>query len=122
MDTNKRFDQRHATLGLMSSVSDGKNAFIGVVEDISVTGLRLSQVPSAFDDTVDPCFTIVKGPVRDFKVFLHPCWARISKPGMYKDIGFKIEDPPQSWKRFVDKLTDDSDLLHTLVADIEREM
>ena len=122
METNKRFDQRHATLGLMSSVSDGKNAFMGVVEDISETGLRLSQVPSDFDDTVDPCFTVVKGPTRDFKVFLHPCWVRATNRGMYKDIGFQINEPTRSWKSFVQQLTDESNLLHTLIAEFEHEM
>ena len=122
MKTNKRFDQRHATLGMMSSVSDGKNAFMGVVEDISATGLRLSQVPSDFDDTVDPCFTVVKVPTRDFKVFLHPCWARSTNRGMYKDIGFLIDDPPISWKSFVEQLTDESNRFHTLVSQFEKDM
>jgi len=122
MDTNKRDNDRHSTLGLMSSVSDGKHAFMGIVEDISPTGLRLSQVPAVFDDTVDPCFTVVKGPTRDFKVFLRPCWTRETNHGMYKDIGFQIEDPPQSWKHFVEKLTSESDLFHSLVAPTEVEM
>ena len=116
MDTNKRFNMRHTTLGLMSSVSDGKYAFVGVVEDISTTGLRLSKVPAVFDDTVDNCFTVVKGPTRDFKVFLRPCWTHETNRGLYKDIGFQLEDPPESWKHFVEKLTDESDRLHTLVA------
>lgn len=122
MDTNKRFNDRHSTLGLMSSVSDGKHAFMGIVEDISTTGLRLSQIPADFDDKVDHCFTVVKGPVRDFKVFLRPCWTRTTNHGMYKDIGFQIEDPPQSWNHFVERLANESDLLHSLVAPYEVEM
>lgn len=122
MEINKRFDQRHVTLGLMSSVSDGKNAFMGVVEDISLRGMRLSNVPADFDDTVDPCFIVVKGPTRDFKVFLHPRWTRSTNHGMYKDIGFQINDPPHSWERFVDQLTDENNPLHTLFGEVEMEM
>lgn len=122
MDTNKRSVKRHPTLGLMSRVSDGKNAFMGIVEDISETGLRLSQVPADFDNTVDPCFTVVKGPIRDLKVFLHPCWVRATDRGMYKDIGFQINDPPLSWKRFIKQLIDESNQFHTFVAEVDVEM
>lgn len=122
MDTNNRTSDRHAIMGLMSTVSDGKAAFFGVVEDISDTGVCLSQVPSVFDDTVEHCFTVVKGPTRDFKVVLHPCWAKATNRGMYKVIGFRIEDPSESWKSFVERVTSDTDPLNALVADSEVEM
>ena len=107
-DTNKRSIERHMTMGLMSTVFDGKAAYLGIVEDISTKGICVSQVPAVFDDTADKCFTVVKGSIRDFKVFLHPCWARATNRGMYKIIGFRIEEPSESWEKFVENITTES--------------
>jgi hypothetical protein len=107
-DTNKRSSERHMTMGLMSTVSDGKAAYLGVIEDISATGVCVSQVPAVFDDTAEQCFTVVKGSPRDFKVVLHPCWAKATNRGMYKVIGFRIEEPSTSWEQFVEKITSET--------------
>lgn len=115
MDINKRSSERLMTMGLMSTVSDGKAAYLGVVEDVSTSGVCLSQVPAVFDDTVERCFTVVKGPTCDYKFQLHPCWARATNRGMYKVIGFQIEDPSQSWKKFVEKMNSESNPFHAQV-------
>ena len=121
-DNNKRSSERHMTMGIMSTVSDGKAAYLGVVEDISATGVCVSQVPSVFDDTADQCFTVVRGSGRDYKVMLHPCWARATNRGMYKVIGFQVEDPSESWKKFVARINTEEDPLHNMMADDEVEM
>lgn len=119
MDAKKRSSERHMTMGLMSTVSDGKSAYLGVVEDISTTGVRLSQVPAVFDDTVDQCFTVVKGPGTDLKVLLFPRWARATNRGMYKVIGFQIKEPSESWKKFVENVTTENGLYNVLLAEQE---
>jgi len=121
-DTNKRSSERHMTMGLMSTVSDGKAAYLGVVEDISATGVCVSQVPAVFDDTAEQCFTVLKGPSRDFKVILHPCWARATNRGMYKVIGFRIEEPSESWERFVEKVTAETAPFNVMESSAEVEM
>jgi hypothetical protein len=103
---NSRGSTRHETMGLMSNISDGKSTFVGVVEDISINGLRISQVPAKFDDTVDKCYSIVKGPKNDFAIALQPRWVHITNKGMYKMIGFEIEDPPANWADFVEGIKD----------------
>lgn len=108
MDANRRSSERLTTMGLMSTVSDGKSAYLGVVEDVSASGVCLSQVPAVFDETVDNCFTVVKGPTGDYKCQLHPRWARATNRGMYKVIGFQIEEPSKSWKKFVERMNMES--------------
>lgn len=124
MNTNvdKRSCERHVTMGLMSTVFDGKDSYIGVIEDISNTGVCLSQVPAVFDDTADHCYTVLKGGGGEFKVMLHPCWARATNRGMYKIIGFAVEDPPQAWRKFVERLATESHPLHVMTTDSEVEM
>ncbi len=119
---DKRSSERHETMGLMSTVSDGKSAFIGVVEDISYTGIRLSQVPAAFDDTVAHCYTVVKGPGKDITIVLRPCWTKTTNRGMYKVIGFQLENSSESWTSFVERVTTETDPLHVLIAESEMEM
>ena len=118
-DTNKRSSERHVTMGLMSTVSDGKSAYLGVVEDISATGVCVSQIPAVFDDTAEQCFTVVKGPSRDFKVVLHPCWAKATNRGMYKVIGFRIEEPSESWKQFVENITTETGPFNVIAPNTE---
>jgi hypothetical protein len=122
MDINKRSSERQMTMGLMSTVSDGKAAYLGVVEDISATGLCVSQVPAVFDDTVELCFTVVKGPSRDYKVLLHPRWARATNRGMYKVVGFQIDDPSEYWKDFVERISSESNPFHALASESDIEM
>lgn len=122
MMVDKRSSERHTTMGLMSTVSDGKGAFLGVVQDISETGLCMAQVPHVFDDTVEHCITIVKGPVRDFKVVMRPCWSRTTNRGMYKVIGFHIDEPTESWKGFVNQITRETHPFNALVVNSEVEM
>ena len=81
----------------------------------------MSQVPAVFDDSVESCYTVVKGPVSDFKVVMRPCWVRPTNRGMYKVIGFHIEDPTESWINFVDQISSEKDPFHALVADKEEK-
>lgn len=122
MDTDKRSSERQLTMGLMSTVSDGKDAYLGVVEDVSSTGVCLSQVPAVFDDTVEHCYTVVKGPTRDFKIVLRPCWAKATNRGMYKVIGFQIEGPTDSWRDFVERISMENNPFHAEAENLEAEM
>ncbi len=88
-------------MGLLSSMWDGESACIGVVEDVSATGIRVSQIPSKFDKNSQECFTVVHGPLQDFKVMLHPSWRLETKKEMYQLIGFQVVHPTANWKQFV---------------------
>ncbi len=117
-----RGSNRHDTVGLMSNISDGKSTYVGIVEDISTSGLRVSKVPASFDDTVDLCYSVVNGPQNDFIITLQPRWVRITNNGMYKMIGFQIEAPPANWASFVNDLDNSKDPFSLLVTDQTLEM
>lgn len=113
---NKRSSERHETMGLMSTVSDGKDEVLGVVEDVSEAGFCLSKVPAAFDDTVEHCVTVIKGPIYDLTIRMRPCWARITHGGMYKVIGFQVDKQTTSWKSFIEHITSEKDSNHILLS------
>ncbi len=111
MEANRRVAERLATMGLMSSIWDGKSACIGVIEDVSATGLRVSQIPLHFGYRAEKYTSIVHGPNRDYKIQLQPCWKVETNSGMYKMIGFRIDNPSTPWKEFVLKSRDPVRLL-----------
>ena len=88
----------------MSFISDGKTSVLGIVEDLSVTGLRVGQVPMDFDDSVQQCKAVVHSPTGDFNMVLTIRWVEETNMGMYKSIGFQIASPPDGWIEFVTEL------------------
>ena len=121
MDKSRRGSSRHKTLGLMTFISDGKSSVMGVVEDLSATGVRVVQIPRDFDTTVQRCKAVINGPGGDFTVALKPCWVKETNRGMYKSIGFQIVDPPPGWTSFVAELENGSGDLGFLVLDSDEE-
>lgn len=101
----------------MSFVSDGKSSVLGVVEDLSASGIRVAQIPRDFDTTVTVCKAVINSPAGDYTVSLTPRWVQETNRGMYKTIGFEIVDPPPGWTGFVKELASDSGELGFLVLD-----
>ena len=66
MGKSDRKHDRHKTLGLMSFISDGKSSVLGIVEDLSATGIKVGQVPLDFDESVQKCKAVIHGPTGDF--------------------------------------------------------
>ncbi|MDD3814572.1 MAG: hypothetical protein PHZ02_07990 [Desulfocapsaceae bacterium] len=101
MHTNRRTSKRHATPGLISSIWNGESACIGTIEDVSTTGLRVSQIPSHFNEQSRKCFMIVHGPLQDFKLMLQSTWKSETKKEKAQMIGFKVVHPTLNWKNFL---------------------
>lgn len=121
MDASRRGSSRHKTLGLMTFISDGKSSVMGVVEDLSATGIRVAQIPRDLDTTVQKCKAVINSPGGDFTVSLKPCWVKETNRGMYKSIGFQIVDPPPGWTGFVAALESGAGDLGFLVLDSDKE-
>ena len=104
MDKSHRKSTRHKTLGLMSFISDGKSSVMGIVEDLSESGIRVAQVPNDFDSKTEKCKAVIHAPTGDFTIILKPIWIRETNQGMYKTIGFQIQNPPEGWSSFVEQV------------------
>jgi hypothetical protein len=118
---NLRESRRHRILGLMAVLSNGKSKYLGVVEDLSEKGLCLTQVPADFDESAGSCTAVVNSPTGDVPVSLHPCWIRSTNRGMYKTIGFKIQNPPPGWQGLVEELGQSDGQLGFLVMEEDDE-
>ena len=103
MHENRRFAHRNTTEGVVSSLYDGTANHIGVVEDVSLSGICISNIPASFNCSSNQCFSLINAPLGEYKVVLKPRWAKTTNNGMYKTIGFKIHNPPPGWTQFVRK-------------------
>ena len=113
-------DRKHSrlkTLGLMCFVSDGKSSVLGIVEDLSSTGLRLGQMPMDFDESIQQCKAVLNGPTGDFNLILAPRWSEETNRGMYKDVGFQIVTPPDGWNQFVKELESGTSDIGLMILD-----
>ena len=104
MKTNRRAAERLESMGLMTHLFDGRSAVLGVVEDVSPGGLRVSTIPAVFAESVPTCYAVVNGAWQDFHLALHPRWVVSAPRGMYKMIGFQIEQPSVEWTHFIETM------------------
>jgi hypothetical protein len=107
MKADRRAAVRLESVGLMTNIFDGSSAVLGVVEDVSRSGMRVSTIPAAFDESVETCYAVVNGPWQDFHLALQPCWVRLMPRETYKMIGFQIQRPPVGWTRYVERMEHD---------------
>lgn len=104
MITNRRAAARLEGAGLMTNIFDGRSAVLGVVDDVSRNGMRVSTIPPSFAESVETCYAVVNGAWQDFHLALHPRWVHAVPLGTYTMIGFQIQDPPADWTRFIERM------------------
>lgn len=104
MTMNRRAAVRLEGPGLMLNIFDGRSAVLGVVDDVSRSGMRVSTIPPSFAQSVDTCYAVVNGAWQDFHLALQLRWARAMVLGKYKMCGFQIQDPPAEWTRFIERM------------------
>jgi hypothetical protein len=105
----------------MSVIIDGKSSILGVVEDLSARGVRVTQIPRDFDFTLPRCKAVINCPGGDFTLTLRTCWVKETNRGVYRTIGFQIVEPPAVWTAFVKELEGGSTELGSLVLDSDKE-
>jgi hypothetical protein len=108
MTEERRKSKRYQTPEFKSNLSDGNSAFFVALDDVSTTGVGVSQVPEGFDESVHTCFAVINAPLGDFTLVLHPRWVASSGEGKCKRIGFQIDNPPAEWVDFVESFKDES--------------
>ena len=88
----------------MTNIFDGRSAVLGVVNDVSLSGLRVSTIPASFEESVENCYAVVNGAWQDFHLALQPRWVCPQPQGAYKMIGFQIQHPPAEWTQFIERM------------------
>ena len=70
-----------------------------------------------FDETSQKCKAVLHTPNGDFNFDLTPRWSEETNRGMYKNVGFLINEPPEGWTKFVRELESGSSDIGLLILD-----
>jgi hypothetical protein len=100
----KRQHFRMKLKGYIADIADGHFIYGGMVEDISLSGLRLNDRPDKFSVEGKKYSIVVSGGPDSFcyKLKVAPRWRR--KNGILVDVGFNIAEAPDGWKAFIQKM------------------
>jgi len=100
----KRQHCRMKLKGYIADIADGHFIYGGMVEDISLSGLRLNDLPEKFAVEGKKYSIVVSGGPDSFcyKLKVAPRWRR--KNGILVDVGFNIAEAPDGWKAFIQKM------------------
>lgn len=100
----KRQQARMNLKGYTAAIADGHLVFSGLVENISLSGLRLSELPQKFNVKAWKYNLVISGGPDSacYKMTVFPRWRR--KNDFSQEIGFKIAEAHAGWKSFVQKI------------------
>lgn len=97
----QRVNKRLKSRGLTIDIDNGGFVVDGYIEDVSFNGMKVTQLPKRFLVQKNNFITVISGNNFSFKVEISPCWIHREFPGAYQVVGFKIINPTQSWKDFI---------------------
>jgi hypothetical protein len=95
-------------------IGDGESTFLCIVDDLSENGIRLTQIPSNFNETAERYTALILSPLNNLRIFLHSRWPKTTNGGMYKTIGFQLNIASSEWLRFIHGLQNKSGALSYL--------
>lgn len=96
--TYPRFTQNN----MIVDISDGHGFFTGFVGNISKAGLFIKQIPTTLDDEYKRLTVIVAKKEANFRLIIRPQW--VQEEGFTKDIGARIVESSDTWKKYIDSL------------------
>ncbi len=106
---NKRKFERVELRGLIADIADGSFVFDGLIEDVSTTGFKISQLPKQFELKLKNYVTVISGYKKNFKIVIQPRWTRRTNNGYYQEVGFQIINPPWAWTEFIQEMLPEID-------------
>lgn len=97
----KRKHDRVAITGLTGELVDGSSVVGVIVDDISLGGFKVTQVPQNISLDQHSYRAVISKNGKHYKMLIKPCWeSQPVQPGD-KEIGFKILDSCYQWASFL---------------------
>lgn len=97
----KRKHRRASLSGFMGDLSDGKLVIGGDIEDMSLGGFKITDIPRSFTGEKFTYTAIVSGGGKHYRLLVKPCWRKEGAGTEKTEIGFKIIDAPWDWVEFI---------------------
>jgi hypothetical protein len=95
----KRKYRRVGISGFVGTLADGTKVIEAIVENISTSGFKFTNLPESFSAEKHTYIAVISGEGKHYKVLAKPCWRK--KEGENINIGFKILDAPWEWVEFI---------------------
>jgi hypothetical protein len=111
-------DNREKRVGvtMAATMSDGKFVFEGMVENISRTGFKMTDIPAKFNTESEECTAVISSKSKNYKFSVRPTWS--TEAGIYKVVGFEILSAPAEWIELLDELDPEGKVL---ILDLDEE-
>ena len=102
----KRIHERAELHGHIADIGDGNFIYGGIIEDISISGLKLNGLPTKFAIEGRIYRIVISGGVSNehIKLKVRPRWKRTAASGLTMDVGFRIIDAPWEWTELVQSI------------------
>ncbi len=97
----RRKNNRIRVKGVLGDIADGNFAFGGIGEDISSTGVKITQLPEDFYISSQSYRTVISGGGKHYRILIRPCWMKKDHLTRTAEIGFKIIEASWEWEEFV---------------------
>ncbi|MCI5142987.1 MAG: hypothetical protein D3909_14905 [Candidatus Electrothrix sp. ATG1] len=104
--TEKRVHPRVEVQGYMADIIQGGFAYTAYVQDASLKGFQLQDLPSKFYSIREEKFTVIVSNIFDsmhYKLTAHSKWRNL-KDGSVA-VGFQLVDAPASWNQLFNTIT-----------------
>ena len=104
---DNRKEDRLKLKGYIADIADQYSVYEGIIEDVSLDGLCLHNVPDNFIAEDRKYHLVISGKPGSVVLFLNLKvtlrWKK--KNGLHTDIGFQIINAPAAWKQLVEMMT-----------------
>jgi hypothetical protein len=98
------FKRRHSRVevnGFVGDIADGNLVLGGIIEDVSFSGFKMSNLPKNFSAAHRSYTTVISGNDKHFKCVVIPCWTKKAENKRSVEVGFKIIQASWEWTEFV---------------------
>ena len=98
---SKRKNPRLDVQGLVGDIADGNFVLGGLVDDVSLVGFKMSNLPISFSADKRGYTTVISGKDKHYKCIVIPCWTKKAEDTQSIEVGFKIIQASWEWTEFV---------------------
>ncbi len=106
----KRRHTRIEIQGFIGDIADGNFVLEGTVDDVSLGGFKMSNLPRNFSATNNNYTMVISGKGEHYRLIVKSCWKQEMMINHSFVVGFKIVQAPWEWTEFILNTTASSSL------------
>jgi hypothetical protein len=101
LNSIKRRHPRIEVHGFIGDIADGNFVLAGAVDDVSLDGFKMSNLPRNFSATTQNYTLVMSGKGNHYRLIVTPCWKDEIPETHSVVVGFRIVQAPWEWTEFI---------------------